>query len=68
VFNNSAPTSKLENLGGEVLKDRSDVDGGFGSDSDIVRVLASKESEKCQNGSYDDERCNVPVNTTDGEL
>lgn len=36
-------TSELEDLSRQVLHDRSDVDGGLGTDADIVGILVSQE-------------------------
>jgi hypothetical protein len=39
-------TSKLEDFGGQVLHDGSNVDGGLSTDSDVVGILVPQEPEK----------------------
>lgn len=36
-------TGELQDLGGQVLHDSSNVDGGLGSDPDVVGVLGTEE-------------------------
>lgn len=36
-------TCELQDLGGQVLHDSSNVDGGLGSDPDVVGVLGAEE-------------------------
>jgi hypothetical protein len=60
-------TGKLENLGGQVLHDGSDVNGSFGSDSNIVCVLVPQESG-CQCGLRGMYVSNQPVDTSNREL
>lgn len=59
-------TGELEDLGGQVLHNRGDVDCGLGADAHVVCVLVTQEPSQSQyeGGSH----ASVPVDTTNREL
>jgi hypothetical protein len=59
----SGRTGQLEHLGGQVLHDGGDVDGGLGADAHVVGVLVAQEPEVRRASVRF-----VPVDTADREL